>query len=304
MHSATGEDQLMKVFNKSLSTLLVTVSFAVAGWSQPSNSLGQNAALRYWSAMSVMQDADISELQVQEVDAILDGSAFYDDSKYKDLLQRNQPALELMARGASIPNCDWGLDWGPNYEFGPDLPMEYVKRALVLGRLNVLYAFHLLKAGNRDDAVDTLAAGLEFSSDVGNGGSLFAALVEKGLLLSHLKAISSAVQSRQVSVAQRSRLQVAIGRLGEGLDWQMAVKRDLESLRSIAARTPQGSAALTRIISAYTAAMNDESMLPAVNKAIEASPQDLAHVIPIPNRLLEQKKELNDALQQVRSLLQ
>jgi hypothetical protein len=294
----------MKLYSKSISTLLVTVSFAVAGWSQPSVPLGQNAALQYWSAMSVIQDAGISEQQAKELNAILDGSAPYDDSKYWGLLQKNRPALELMARGTSIPNCDWGLDWGPNYEFGADLPGEYIKRARVLGRLNVLYALHLLGTGNRDAAVDTLAAGLEFSRDVGNGGSLFAALVAKDLLVSHLKAISSAVQSGQVSAAQRSRLQVAIGRLGKGLDWQMAMKRDLESLRSISARTPQASAALTRIISAYTVAMNDESMLPAVNKAIEASPQDLAQVIPVPKRVLEQKKELNDALQQASSLLQ
>lgn len=45
-------------------------------------------------------------------------------------------------------------------------------------------------------------------------------------------------------------------------------------------------------------------MLPAVNKAIEAAPLDLAHVIPKPERALEQKKQLNDALQQVRPLLQ
>jgi hypothetical protein len=294
----------MKFFSKSISTMLVTLSFAVAGWSQQSVPLGQNAALRYWSAMSVIQDAGISEQQAKELNAILDGSAPYDDSKYRDLLQKNRPALESMARGTSIPNCDWGLDWGPNYELGPDLPMEYVRRALVLGRLNVLYAFHALKTGNRDATVDTLAAGLKFSRDVGNGGSLFSTLVAKELLVDHLKAISSVVQSAQVSAAQRSRLQVAIGRLGNGLDWQMAIKRDLESLRSISARTPQASAALSGIISAYTAAMNDESMLPAVNKEIEASPQDLAHVIPIPVRVLEQKKELNDALQQVWVLLQ
>ncbi len=294
----------MKLFSKSISTLLVTVSFAVVGWSQRSVPLGQNAALRYWSAMSVIQDAGISEQQATELNAILDGSAPYDDSKYRDLLEKNRHALEVMARGTSIPNCDWGLDWGPDYEFGPYVPMEYVRRALVLGRLNVLDAFHLLKTGNRDAAVDRLAAGLKFSRDVGNGGSLFAALVAKDLLVSHLKAISGAVQSGQVSTAQRTRLQVAIGRLGKGVDWQMAMKRDLESLRSISARTPQASAALTRIISAYSAAMNDESMLPVVNKAIAASPQDLAHVIPIPERVLEQKKQLNDALQQVRSLLQ
>ncbi len=294
----------MKLFGKSISTLLVSVSFAAAGWSQQSVPFGQNAALRYWSAMSAIKDAGISQQQATELNAILDGSAPYDDSKYRDLLEKNRLALEVMARGTSIPNCDWGLDWGPDYEFGAvDLPMEYVRKALVLGRLNVLYAFHLLKTGDRDAAVDRLAAGLKFSGDVANGGSLFAALVAKDLLVSHLKAISGAVHSGQVSAAQRSRLQVAIGRLGKGLDWQMAMKRDLESLRSISARAPQASAALTRIISAYTAAINDESMLLEVNKAIAASPPDLAHVIPKPERVLEQKKQLNDALQQVRSLL-
>lgn len=294
----------MTLFSRSISTLVVTVAVVVPGWSQASVQLGQNAALRYWSAMSAIQDAGISKQQATELNAILDGSAAYDDSKYRDLLEKNRLALEVMARGTSIPNCDWGLDWGPDYEFGPDLPMEYVKKALVLGRLNVLYSFHLLKAGNRDAAVDRWVTGLKFSRDVANGGSLFAALVAKDLLVNHLKAISGAVESGQVSAAQRSRLQVAIGGLGKGLDWQMAMKRDLESLRSISAGTPQGSAALTRIISAYTAAMNDESMLPAVKKAIEASPQDLAHLIPKPDRVLEQKKQLNNALQQVHTLLQ
>jgi hypothetical protein len=33
------------------------------------------------------------------------------DSKYKDLVDRNRPALELMARGTALANCDWGLDY-------------------------------------------------------------------------------------------------------------------------------------------------------------------------------------------------
>jgi hypothetical protein len=294
----------MKRFGNSISTLLVTVSLAAAGWSQKSVPLGQNAALRYWSAMSVIQDAGISEQQAKELTSIMDGPATYNDSKYSALVERNRLALEVMARGTSIPNCDWGLDWGPDYEFGPDLPMEYVRCGLVLGRLNVLYAFHLLKSDNREAAVDTLVAGLKFSRDISNGGSLFAAVVAKDLLVTHLKAISGAVQSGQLSAAQRSQLQVAIGRLGTAVDWQVAMKRDLESLRSISALTPQASTALTRIISAYTAAMTDESKLVAVDQAIEASPKELAQVIPIPKRVLQQKQELRDALQQARSLLQ
>ena len=93
-----GEDQIMKLFSKSISTLLVTVSFAVAGWSQQSVPLGQNAALQYWSAMSVIRDAGISEQQAR-AQCNTDGSAAYDDSKYRDSLEKNRLALEVMARG-------------------------------------------------------------------------------------------------------------------------------------------------------------------------------------------------------------
>jgi hypothetical protein len=267
---------------------------------QPNASPAQNAALRYWSAFSEVQDSGITEVQAKELNAILDGTAPYDDSKYRDLVDKNTLALQIMARATALPNCDWGLDYG----LGHDVPVDYVRKALVLGRLNVLYTFHQLKTGNKDGAVRSLSAGLRFSHDVGNGGSLFATLVAKDLMTSHLRAIADSLRLEQLSASQRSQLQTAVAGVGAGLDWLTASKRDLEALRGDFAGNAQTSAALTRIISAYVAAISDESKLPALDQSLEGAPQELANVIPNAKRVLEQERDLNNTLQQVRSLLQ
>jgi hypothetical protein len=291
----------MKIFNAVPLMILMALLSAGSALAQRNSSLAENAALRYWAAFSAVQDAGITDQQAKELNAILDGTAPYDDLKYKDLLEKNTLALKIMARGASLPNCDWGLDYG----LGQELPGEYIRKALVLGRLNVLYSFHLLRTGKKDEAVRALAGGLRFSHDVGNGGSLFATLIAKDLLMSHLRAIAGAVHLEQLSTNQRSQLQTAVTQVGEGLDWPTAAKRDLEALRGTDyAGNSRASAALNRIISSYIAALNDESKLPALNQAVENAPQELANVIPNAKRVLEQKQDLNNTLLQTRSLLQ
>jgi hypothetical protein len=290
----------MKIFNTIPSMILIALLSAGSALAQRNTSLTDNAALRYWSAFSEVQDSGITDQQAKELNAILDGTAPYDDSKYKDLLEKNTLALEIMARATSLPSCDWGLDYG----LGHDVPVDYARKALVLGRLNVLYAFHLLKTGNKDGAVRALGAGLRFSHDVGNGGSLFATLIAKDLLTSHLRAVADALRLEQLSAGQRSQLQTAVARVAEGLDWPMAAKRDLEALRGDYAGNSQTSAALTRIISSYVAALNDESKLPALDQAVQGAPQELANVIPNAKRVLEQKQDLNNTLLQTRAALQ
>jgi hypothetical protein len=290
----------MKIFNTIPSMILIALLSAGPALAQRNTSLTENAALRYWSAFSEVQDSGITDQQAKELNAILDGMAPYDDSKYKDLLEKNTLALEIMARATSLPNCDWGLDYG----LGHEVPVDYARKALVLGRLNVLYAFHLLKTGNKDGAVRALAAGLRFSHDVGNGGSLFATLIAKDLLTSHLRAVAGALRLEQLSASQRSQLQTAVARVGEGLDWPMAAKRDLEALRGDYAGNSQTSAALTRIISSYLTALNDESKLPALDQAVQGAPQELANMIPNAKRVLEQKQDLNNTLLQTRAVLQ
>jgi hypothetical protein len=215
------------------------------------------------------------------------------------LIEKNMLALEIMDRATSLSNCDWGLDYGSE-----DVPVEYAREALALGRLNVLYAFHLFIVGNKDGGVRALAAGLRFSHDVGNGGSLFATLVAKDLLVSHFRAVADVLHLEPLSSAQKARLQEAVTRLGEGLDWRTAAKLDLEGLRGHYATDAVTSTALTRIISLYVAVLHDPSKLPILNEAIHSAPQQLANLIPNATRVLEQKQDLNNRLLQTRSLLQ
>jgi hypothetical protein len=179
--------------------------------------------------------------------------------------------------------------------------VSYARKALVLGRLNVLYGFHLLKARDKDGAVRVLAAGLRFSEDVGNGGSLFATLVAKDLLMNHLRAVAAMLDQEQLSVAQRLLLKAAVNGLGDGLDWQMAATRDLEALRRDPVVNSKGSAALTRIISAYVAALNDDSKLSTLDEVLRGAPNQLASAIPNAKRVLEEKRDLNNTLLQTRS---
>jgi len=286
-------------------SLAVTASAANA---QQRPMLGNNAALRYWAAFAQMQDSAITDDQAKELNLILEGTAPYADLKYRDLVEKNRPALETMIRGTSIPACDWGID----YELGRDTPVDYVRRALELGRLNVLYSFHLLIAHDKDGAVRALAAGVRFSSEVANGGTLFATVAAKSLLAEHLRAMSFALHVDELSPAQKSMLQKSVAQLGSnGLDWEGAVKRELAVLRA-PLRTPEGTktldakatTALAKITSSYVALMSDPSVLAGLQETIATAPQPLPDLIPNPKRVLEQKQDLTEKIEQLRSSLQ
>jgi hypothetical protein len=288
----------MKIFNAIPSVILIALLSAGSALNQQNASLKENAALRYWSAFSEVQDSGITDQQAKELNAILDGTAPYDDSKYKELLEKNKLAIEIMARATSFPNCDWGLDYGLRDE----IPVDYARKALALGRLNVLNAFHLFIEGNKDGGVRALTAGLRFSHDVANGGSLFATVIAKDLLVSHLIAVSDALHLEQLSAMQRTRLQQAVTGLGShGVDWQSAIKQEMAVLN----RPPwQESDSLVGVTQAYLASVNDPSQLPKLEQLLATVPQPLRDVIPNPKEVLEQKQELDQKLMQTRSLLQ
>jgi hypothetical protein len=280
------------------STLMVVALLVSTAFAQQKPNLGDNAALRYYAAFAQMQDYAITDAEAKSLNGILDGPVPYDDSQYKDLVEKNKPALETLARGAALTKCDWGLDY-----IGEDTPVDYARSALALGRLNVLYAFHLLIAGDKDGAVRAIKAGLRFSQDVANGGSLFATLAAKSLLANHLRAIAFVLHTEELSAAQRSALQKAVAQLGpDALDWPSAAKRDLESLHGHFSNDPQASAALTRTISFYVAGLS-ASKAPNVVELHDLPPQ-LAGLIPDPKRVWDQKQDLTNQLAQTRSSLQ
>ncbi len=291
----------MKTFRLIPTMILVVVLTSGYGFGQRKTTSADNAALRYWAAFSQVQDSAISAQQGQDLNALLDGTAPFDDLKYRELVEKNKPALEIMARATTLPNCDWGLD----YTMGEDVPVDYARKALVLGRLNVLYASHLLVNGEKDGAVRALASGLRFSQDVANGGSLFSAVISKDLLVLHLRAVAFALDKGQPSAAQRLQLQKAVTQLGtNALDWQTATKRDLDILRKHYSGDPQAAAAVMRIASKYIAALGDPSLLPALKEVVDGAPSQIGNMVPNPGRVLEQKQDLSNNLQRTRSLLQ
>jgi hypothetical protein len=280
----------------SVSILLFAVQVSLA-FSQPANRLGENAALRYWTAFSEMQDSAVSDEQAKELNAVVEGTAPYEDSKYKELVEKNRFALDIMARGTTLPACDWGLD----YKQGAATPVGYVWKARALGSLNVLYAFHLQSSGDKDGAVRALAAGMRFSHDIANGGTLVSALVAKRLLLAHFNAVALAPHAGSLSAGQRLILEKAVAQLGvEGLDWQAAVKREMEILDET---NPQDTAALAQIKAAYRKALSQPSTLPSLEQVVSKAPQQVAALIPNPKRVLEQKRELEEKIREMREAL-
>jgi hypothetical protein len=288
----------MNSFRSVALLILLPILAGSSMLAQQKASLGDNAALRYWAAFAQMQDSAITAGEAKTLNSILDSTTPYDDLEYKDLVEKNRAALDIMARATALPNCDWGLD----YQMGPDTPVEYVRKALVLGRLNALYAFHLQVIGDKDGSVRALATGLRFSHDVANGGTLFATVVAKGILVAHLKAIAFVLHTGELSVPQRRVLQTAITQLGpEPLDWQSAMRREMEVLN----RAPwQASVPLDRVTQAYVAALNDPSKLPKLEDLIAGTPLPLRDVIPNPKKVLEEKQDLTGKLREIRSKLQ
>jgi hypothetical protein len=285
-------------YERAIARLLVTGiawSLVAAAQQQPESRLGENAALRYWSAFSQMQDSSISPEQAKELQAVLDGATPYSDAKFRDLVERNRLALETLQRGTALAQCDWGLE----YELGSRAPIEYVRKALALGRLNVLYSLRQLAAGDRTGAVRTLATGIRFSHDVDANGPLIAGLAAKTLIVAHLRAVDFAAQQKALSAGEKALLSAGLGKIGpEGVDWQATIRREFEVL----ARS--GSPAPAAVEELYQRSLQDAGQLQRLQKAIDAGPRSVATLIPRPQRVLEQKRELDEKLQKTRLMLQ
>ena len=285
----------MTRYRLMLPIVLLTVPLTLAEALQSAQNPDGNAALRYWSAFAEMQDSAITAGQAKELNQILDGTAPYNDSEYGELVEKNREALATMARGAALPYCNWGID----YQLGPNAPMEYTRKALELGRLSALYAFHLSVRGDKDAAVRALAAGVRFSRDVANGGTLFATLVAEKLLFIHFRAMAFLLHVARppLSASQRLVLRNALAQLGpEGLDWQSAIKRELAVLKGY---DSVSSPALKQITSLYEGALNDPSLLPKLQKTIRTAPSPLPGFIPNPKRVIAAKDRLASQIHQI-----
>ena len=281
--------------------LLALLLSATAVLAQSPALRNDNAALRYWSAFSVMQDSAITADQAAELNAVLAGRAEYDDAKFSAVVEKNKLALQIMVRGSSLPECNWGLD----YSFGPNEPVEYLRDAGALGRVNVLYALHLLNTGDKDAGVNSIIAGLRFSREVANGGTLIATLIADQLIREHLRAADFALHESNLSAAQRSQLRNAVAQLGpDGVDWRSAMDREFQVSLAQLRGNLQASAAVERIAAAYARALSDPSAVAALQAAIHSAPPVASQVTPNFRKVAEAKRALAAQIAATRSLLQ
>ena len=282
-------------FYKLSKTLLLATAFPCAlllsAQQQPETKLSDNAALRYWSAFAQMRDASLTEDQAKELQRILQGTAPYDDLKYRELAERNRLAVETLRRGSAINECDWGIE----YQLASNAPIEYVPKALALGRINILFSMHQLQTGDRIGGIRTLSAGIRFSHDLATGGPLMAALAAKTLLVAHLRTVAFAAVEKALSPAENAMVSAALGRIGaEGVDWQAAIRREFELL------SQSGSSAPTELQEQYRRALQDAAQLPTLQRAIASLPKSVSSKIINPERVLDQKRELDEQLQSAR----
>jgi len=211
----------MKSCRRRLLVVIVGVLAATGGANAqakfPPDS--DNAALRYWAALTEMRDKVGDDTTQELLSATLKGEIPWDENKLGPILDANAGALQAMQRGAKLPECVWGLD----YRLGVSTPAHMLMRARSLERLNTVEGIRELAKGNGEAAVNTWLAGIRFSQDVGRGGPVIVAMVGSAMLTDILPAITAQARQGKLRPAQKKALYEAIQQLPEdGFDWGIA----------------------------------------------------------------------------------
>lgn len=176
-----------------------------------------NAALRYWTALTEMRNTiDEDETTQKLLSATIRGEIPWDENKLGPILKANADAVQAMQRGAKLAECNWGLD----YRLGVSTPVQMVMRARGLEQLNTVEGIRELAKGNGEAAVNTWLSGIRFSQDVGRGGPAILALVASAMLTDTLQAITAQAKQGKLQQAQKKALYQAIKQLpDDGFDW-------------------------------------------------------------------------------------
>jgi hypothetical protein len=125
-----------------------------------------NAALQYWQAFGLMSDEGTVK-QLEDIDAIkFEGDAM-------NLVRDNNPRLAYLYAGASMPRCDWGID----FSTGPETLLPHLGRSRDLARLAVLRARYRFEQRRDRDGVDDVLATFELAKDAGETPVLICILV-------------------------------------------------------------------------------------------------------------------------------
>src|SRR5262249_3802905 len=128
---------------------LFSPSPAVAEAPDAKPNLGDNAALKYWTAFGLLPTLDQNQQKLlgQWNTAPLDEAA-------RQLIDRSRGSLLYLHRGAKLRRCDWSVD----YEDGIRLVLPYLSKSRNLASLAALHARHEFEQGHwRAGAEDVTA---------------------------------------------------------------------------------------------------------------------------------------------------
>jgi hypothetical protein len=118
--------------------IVLPLSSARAQTPDARSDLGANAAMKYWQAFALLPALDADQEKL-----LSDWNTVPFDAAALKLLEVSQGSLDYLHRGASLPRCDWSLD----YEDGIRMRLPYLVKARSLSRLGALHARHEFSQG-------------------------------------------------------------------------------------------------------------------------------------------------------------
>ena len=142
----------MKNWNLELTVLFLTLlsSFPILGQGPDTKSdIGANAALKYWTALSLLPNLDKSQEKLLE-----EWNQIPLDAAAVKLIERSRNSLTYLHRGAKIQRCDWSL----NYEDGSFLALPYLAKTRNLARFAALHARYEFEQGHLKSGWDDVTA--------------------------------------------------------------------------------------------------------------------------------------------------
>jgi len=156
------------VFCALLVAVGVLTAIALAVEPAEAGELGDNAALKYWKAFSTLPqlDQDDGQLLRSSSESPLSGRA-------RKIVERAEPSLRLLHKGASIESCDWGHDFNE----GAELLLPHCGKSRELARWAALRARVRLADGDADGANDDLLATIWLAHHCSAGGTFIEILV-------------------------------------------------------------------------------------------------------------------------------
>jgi hypothetical protein len=131
--------------------------------------LAANAAIQYWQAFAQLQSLDQDQQKLLEQW----NTVPLDDPAVAKVLAAGQSSLLYLHRGAKLPQCDWGLDYGD----GVSLLLPHLAKARDLARLAALHGRQEFERKNGPAARDDATAIMTLARHVGRDPIMIAILV-------------------------------------------------------------------------------------------------------------------------------